>query len=1561
LRTYHHNIISAAAVLGAGLFVSPANAARPFPKVTNVSPNPAGTNEFYLTATNMTVTNIGGTNVQVRVFMDDPPGGGGAPAGLPCPMVEIGVGMMVICHFQNNLTNNIEGASIHWHGIELNNNSDGTGVTQDSILPGQGYVYRFIAPRAGLFWYHSHMIPGSSTFGGMYGPLLVTNSAEDATLMAANILPSTNYTFPLVLSDISFSNGVVGKVVTGTNYPLNTLIQFCENFSLGTSSADTTFCGPAGIPGNIALVNGYPPILAGSFGAPTTSSAPLYTVANNSRVRLQLFDASISRDFYMSLRYPNGAVVGDTNLYRIGGQGGYLDNAIIDGGMQGTYDFLYNSGSIVIGTGMRADVMFYPSGTNGTIIELVGNPLPAPWNLSGTTAPGDGDTNLPPNYPLAFFVITNTGVTNVPLANGSPIVAGTIYTNISLKTMNTNALIPPPTPSQGVTPGGTITIPSGLIVPSGSIVLENDAPTNAATNVYTPRGPTIDGYAAIPLDGNAGDGSVTSVPHPPSAIWARVGDVLQLAIINDVGGGLAMHPYHLHGFSMQPMYIYSANLQTNLYTFNYNEYLDEIEVYPGEAIIFRIHLTDRPDFANTGIGGPVPLGGNSSTGGAVGRWLMHCHIFLHGTIGMISELVVVANTLNRLEGPAAGSDSAVLANSPGSAWTATTNATWLHLSAANQSGTGNTNVIFTYDANPGATRTGTLTVAGETVNVTQAGLGYVQAPGPVTGVVTNGLSDPVDVAVDASGDVYFSDGRNNAIKKWTAANNTVSTLVPGLSNPQGVAIDSLGNVYFADFGNSAIKKWTAASDTVSTVISGISDPIGVAVDVGGNLYIAVPGDNAIEKWTAATTTLSTLTTAGLSAPYGVAVDAAGNVYIADTGHSAIREWIAANGDSVPLVTSGLDNPWDLAVDGAGNVYIADGYDDDIKMWSAASNTLTTLATGLGDPTGVAVDGSQNVYIADFNNNAIRELPYAFVNPAPITETAAISSGNLPVVVPATANLLAPFVPTVNQSWLSISGVTDGVVGFDVGVNLNTTRTGDIIVLGEDIPVTQEAPSYTLGTSTLLVGPAAGTNSVVLKVIPSIALWGAAANATWLHLPYVSGTGSGDVVFTFDANPGATRTGTLTISGQTLTVTQAGSTYVQAPGPLTGLVTNGLFRPVEVAVDGSGNVYISDSGNETISKWKLGNNSVTTLVSNTQVSLPQGVAVDTAGNVYFADLGNSVVKEWLVANSNIITLVSNNDLLYPEGVALDDSGNVYISDNGLDEVLEWTAANSNVVTLISSGLTSPYGLTVDAAGNIYIADTYAGSSGEIEEWTAASATLSVLVPSGLNSPWNVAVDGSGNVYIADGNDGAIKKWTAANGNLTTLVSGLSTPTDVAVDGSDNVYIANYGAAAVEELPYAFVNPTAKTEGKAAGSDVLPTVLFPAENLLAPFVPTVNEPWLSIGSVASGVVTFDFAANNTTASRTGDITLLGETIPVTQAGVVPPPILINAKMLTNGVFQFGFTNANLSASFTVLFTTNLTVPLADWIAIGMASNLSPGVLQFADTNASNTTRFYMIKSP
>ena len=91
-------------------------------------------------------------------------------------------------------------------------------------------------------------------------------------------------------------------------------------------------------------------------------------------------------------------------------------------------------------------------------------------------------------------------------------------------------------------------------------------------------------------------------------------------------------------------------------------------------------------------------------------------------------------------------------------WTATTNAAWLHLNAANQSGIGNTNVIFTFDANPGATRTGTLTIGGQTLTVTQAGSTYV-AVNNATPLVSSGLSQPWGVAVDGAGNLYIADYR----------------------------------------------------------------------------------------------------------------------------------------------------------------------------------------------------------------------------------------------------------------------------------------------------------------------------------------------------------------------------------------------------------------------------------------------------------------------------------------------------------------------------------------------------------------------------------------------------------------------------------------------------------------------------------------------------------------------------------------------------------------------------------------------------------------------------------
>jgi len=460
-----------------------------------------------------------------------------------------------------------------------------------------------------------------------------------------------------------------------------------------------------------------------------------------------------------------------------------------------------------------------------------------------------------------------------------------------------------------------------------------------------------------------------------------------------------------------------------------------------------------------------------------------------------------ANAL--LVGAGAGAASVVLSSS--GAWTATANDSFLHISPGSASGAASGVVAFTYDAFTGTgTRTGTLTIAGLTVTVTQAGTNYVGA-GPVTTLVSSGLSMPYGPygVADGFGNVYFADEGNNAIKEWSAATQQVTTLVAsGLHGPTGVAVDGSGNIYIADEGNNAIKEWSAATQQVTTLVaSGLHGPTGVAVDAAGKVYIADEGDNAIKEWSAATQQVTTLVASGLSMPYGVAVDGAGNVYIADTNDMAIKKWSAATEQVTTLATAGglatagVNDPLGVAVDGSGNVYIADTDNEAIQEWSPATQQVTAvLSSGLSFPYGIAVGASGNIYIAD--GGTIAEIPYAFVGPASLTEPASAGSGSLPQVLPATTNLSGIFAPTSDQSWLTIGTIVNGVVNFSFTANTSSARTAHITLLGRQIPVTQEAqpqgPAATLGSNSMafpdtIVGAASAIQTATLRNTGNAAL------------------------------------------------------------------------------------------------------------------------------------------------------------------------------------------------------------------------------------------------------------------------------------------------------------------------------------------------------------------------------------------------------------------------------------------------------------------------------------------
>jgi hypothetical protein len=134
-----------------------------------------------------------------------------------------------------------------------------------------------------------------------------------------------------------------------------------------------------------------------------------------------------------------------------------------------------------------------------------------------------------------------------------------------------------------------------------------------------------------------------------------------------------------------------------------------------------------------------------------------------------------------------------------------------------------------------------------------------------------------------------------------------------------------------------------------------------------------------------------------------------------------------------------------------------------------------------------------------------------------------------------------------------------------------------------------------------------------------------------------------------------------------------------------------------------------------------------------------------------------------------------------------------------------------------------------------------------------------------------------------------------------------------------------------------------------------------NLRAPFAPTSDQAWLTITGITNGVVGFAFTANTGSTPRTGHITLLGQPVAITQPAALTPPILFGPKLLGNGSFQFAFSNNASGATFTVLTTSNLSLPLTNWTVAGLATNIAPGLFQFSTAATNNPRGYYRVRSP
>lgn len=578
---------------------------------------------------------------------------------------------------------------------------------------------------------------------------------------------------------------------------------------------------------------------------------------------------------------------------------------------------------------------------------------------------------------------------------------------------------------------------------------------------------------------------------------------------------------------------------------------------------------------------------------------------------------------------------------------------------------------------------------------------------------------PQGIAVDGSGNIYVADTENATIRKILPS-GLVTTLAGTALNagsadgagasaqflgPQSVAIDSAGNVYVADTLNDTIRKITPSG--IVTTLAGTAgkagsangigaaaqfrQPEGVAVDGAGNVYVADSLNFAIRK-IAPSGLVSTFagtpgdagtadgpsSTAQFVFPQGITVDASNNVYVTDSNR--VRK-IAPSGIVTTVCSMEASN---VAVDNAGSLYVANNEGQTISRITP-SGTVTTLAgvsgaigtvDGVGDlarfdflpGVGLAVDSSGNIYAADAGNNRIRKITQAgsvttlagevgSLGSADGTGSAAQFDWPSGMCVDDFGNIYAADFFNFTIRKITPSGIV-------------TTLAGKAGVVGSADGPGSEAEFN--GPTAVAVDNSGNVyvndGSAIRKIAPAGIVTTLATGGTLEYLmPGIAVDNSGNVyVPIFIPADGPVIPGTIPPGiGQILKIAPS--------GVVTELAEISAGIPEGVAVDGVGNVYVTDNGSVAFASGTLlkitASGTVLTLAgpqspgATPQFVAPSYLAVDSSGNVYVVDGDVSIRK---VTASGVVTTLAGttgapgSSYCWPDGIAVGGAG-LYVSD------------------------------------------------------------------------------------------------------------------------------------------------------------------------------------------------------------------------------------------------------------------------------------------------------------
>jgi gliding motility-associated-like protein len=824
-------------------------------------------------------------------------------------------------------------------------------------------------------------------------------------------------------------------------------------------------------------------------------------------------------------------------------------------------------------------------------------------------------------------------------------------------------------------------------------------------------------------------------------------------------------------------------------------------------------------------------------------------------------------------------------------------------------------------ANSGGTVSGSQYYKVSTFAGSNSGLsgtaGYVNATG--TAALFN---NPLDMAFDASDNLYVCDAGNNAIRKITPAGVVTTfagspTGAAGVANgtgtsalfnfPDGLIFDNFGNLYVSDLNNYAIREITPAG-VVSTYYQGNSvyfNPTAMCFDAYNNLLVILqtstsPTGTNIYSIPGINGNISLISPGYMNSNYNnfftdVKINASQNEFIADIGMNEIETQhtyapipVAGNYTATSFSLTGVGQkatftqPRSVQPMADGTVYVTDQKNNDIRK--ITPDTVVSVLAGYVPLNGSGYPTQQPGYVDGAIANA------QFNQPAYIR---ADSKGNLYVSEwGAGGNRIRKIA--LGGFFFSGPALPGGLVFDPQTGGITGTPLKKITVAQTDTVTAINASGSSITTITFTPGPTV--------VAP--------------HISYASNN--------ITTTPGVALTQTPKNTGGPVPATAYAtvSSFVGSPTQTVGYVnlsdTAARFStPQEMVMDAVGNLYVADSYNAAIRKITPAG-AVTTFAgsitgftgfangtgTNASFNFPDGLAIDSAGNLYVADYNNNAIRK-ITPGQVVTTFYSTTSTFGPGGMCFDKSGNLLVSAQDANQLLKITPSGVASVlsgstqgyvngSLASAKFFYPSDVKVDTSGNIYVADF----RNNVIRKITPSGTVSLLAGdtsskyagyanSGLtqgfangkgpaaifNNPSGIVVAPGGVIYAADLYNNDLRRImpdgtvglvagsaTQAMGDANGIgtAAGLSTPAYIYMDDAGNGYIAEFAAERIRKIVLTGYSISDPLPAGLTFNPVTGTISGTPASISKPVKDTVTA--YNAGGYSSTVITLGTAPNN-----------------------------------------------------------------------------------------------------